>query len=64
MQFEARFLTTSEVCQYLGITRSTIYRQIKKGGFPKQVKIGKLNKWERSAVDNWIEQQKTTHEGE
>lgn len=59
MQFEARFLSIKDVCQWLGVARATIYRQMQTGNFPKPVKFGKASRWEREAVENWITQKKT-----
>jgi predicted DNA-binding transcriptional regulator AlpA len=42
-------LNRKEVCHYFGgINPATLYRGIKQGRYPKQVKIGGLSRWLRS----------------
>jgi len=39
-----------------GLTRSTLYRKIKEGTFPRQVRISIHGAgWRESAVNQWIE---------
>lgn len=58
MQFLPEYLSAKEICEKLGIHRSTLYAQIQKGKFPKQIKIGSLSRWERQAVIDWLNAQK------
>jgi len=56
MKLEERLLTISEVVKIVGFKKSTIYKFIKKGKFPKQVKIGKSSRWKLSDINKWLEQ--------
>jgi prophage regulatory protein len=48
------WLTLSEVEERLGLTKATIYRLIRCGQFPRQVKIGaQAVRWHRSAIEAW-----------
>ncbi|TRC57198.1 helix-turn-helix domain-containing protein, partial [Mannheimia haemolytica] len=42
---EQSYLNVKDVCEMLQLNRSTIYRQIKQGIFPKPTKIGKSSRW-------------------
>jgi DNA (cytosine-5)-methyltransferase 1 len=50
---EDRWLSSSDLCQYLSISNDTLYRWIQNAGFPAQ-KIGKRWKALRGQVDSWI----------
>lgn len=42
------------------LKRSTLYRRIKQGKFPKQIKLGEGSRavgWLKSQVEDWIRQQ-------
>lgn len=58
MGFLPEYISIKEICQHLGISRSTVYYQMRNGDFPKQVKFGKSARWERQSVLSWIDQQK------
>lgn len=58
MQFLPEYLSAKDICEKLSIHRSTLYAHIKKGKFPKQIKIGSCSRWERQAVLDWLEAQK------
>ena len=48
------FLRRSEVQRRTGLSRSTIYLRIKKGTFPKPVKLGERSVgWVESEIDDW-----------
>lgn len=55
-------LRLKEVCEMLGISRSTIYHYIKSHGFPKPIKLGSSptspSAWDKQEIDNWIEERK------
>jgi len=47
-------LRLRQVCEYLGISRSTIYNLISKGRFPKPVRLGPGTvRWSVDDVDAW-----------
>lgn len=58
MQFLPKYISAKEICETLRIHKSTLYAQIQKGKFPKQIKIGSCSRWERQAVLDWLEAQK------
>lgn len=51
-----RFLRIKEVMSLCGKSRASIYAAIKKGEFPKAVKLGgRSSGWVKSEIDAWIE---------
>ena len=49
-------LTCREVEQLIGLSRSTIYRKIRDGSFPAQVKVGaQAVRWRASDICTWID---------
>lgn len=58
MNIQKEFLRMKGIQQMTALSKSTIYRLISEGSFPKQVKIGKRAVvWVRSDVSNWMDQQ-------
>ena len=58
MNIQKEFLRMKDIQQMTALSKSTIYRLISEGSFPKQFKIGKLAVvWVRSDVSNWMDQQ-------
>lgn len=50
-----RFLRLDEVLHVTGIGRNTVYRRIREGTFPKQVKIGPNSvAWRQSDITQWM----------
>ena len=46
----------SEVLDSVGLARSTIYKQIATGTFPRPVSVGpKAVRWRQSEITEWIE---------
>ena len=53
-----RFLRLPEVLNLVGVTRSTLYRWMDAGTFPKQISVGgNTVVWVESAVNSWMEDQ-------
>lgn len=53
-----RLITLKEVQEMIGFKKDYIYRNIKKGTFPKQVNCGGRGvRWKLSEVQKWIERQ-------
>ena len=52
-----KILRLNEVKELTGLSRSTIYAQIAKGNFPKQVQLTGARSvgWYESAVKEWVE---------
>ena len=52
-------LRTKQVAQALGVGRSTLYKMVAEGSFPKPQKIGpRISFWRTSVVNDWLNQQK------
>lgn len=50
-----RILRIKTVLERTGLSRSTLYRKIGEGTFPKQVALSqRCAGWRESAVNNWI----------
>lgn len=61
---EKRIIRMPEVESTVGLSAATIYRLIKTGEFPKQVKLGKhASGWILSDIEEWIQKQ-TGHQPE
>ncbi|WP_166653678.1 helix-turn-helix transcriptional regulator [Erwinia rhapontici] len=44
-----------QVCRVVGFKKTTIYKWIKNGDFPRAVKIGNCSRWASTEVEEWIE---------
>lgn len=52
-----RFIRLPEVEARVGMKRSTIYRRIAKGTFPKPRKLAvNISAWPESAINEWVMQ--------
>ena len=50
-----RILRIGTVLQKTGLTRSTLYRKIQRGEFPKQIKLSeRCAGWRQSEVSAWM----------
>lgn len=58
---EDRWLSVGEIAEYLGISKDTVYAWITNKGFPGH-RIGRLWKFKRSEVDEWVRQGKAAEE--
>jgi prophage regulatory protein len=53
-----RIIRRPQVESLTGLSRSTIYRRMEEGSFPKSISIGgRLQGWTESSVQGWIEKQ-------
>ena len=51
----SRILRLRMVLERTGLTRSTLYRKIERGTFPKQVQISeRCVGWRESEIDDWL----------
>jgi prophage regulatory protein len=51
-----RLLTIKKIAAQTGISRSTIYRRMREGGFPKPLRIGpRATRWPESAIKVWLD---------
>ena len=53
----AKILRLKEVIQITGLSRSTIYAEIAKGNFPRQIKLTGARSvgWHESSIAQWVE---------
>ena len=51
-----RWLSVDEISRYLGITRFTVYKWVKRLGLPSH-KTGRLLKFRKSEIDDWVKSQ-------
>lgn len=51
-----KLLKLSDVEQTIKLKKDFIYNNIKKGTFPKPIKIGNASRWKMSEIQKWIEQ--------
>ena len=51
-----KLLTLTDVVKIVGFKKSTIYKFIKEGKFPKQIKIGKSSRWKLSDIQKWMKE--------
>ena len=50
-----RFMRLDEVLHTTGLSTATVYRRIKEGTFPKQIRIGPHSvAWRQSAIAKWM----------
>jgi prophage regulatory protein len=50
-----RFLRLKTVLERTGLSRSTLYRKVHTGTFPKQVRIAmRCAGWRESAINEWM----------
>ncbi|TLP43956.1 AlpA family phage regulatory protein [Cohaesibacter sp. CAU 1516] len=47
-------VSITEVCRLLNRSKASIYRDIKRGAFPRQIKIGYSAKWRMSDIESII----------
>ena len=62
MSQDAKVITVSELCEYLRVHRSTLYRLLKKHQLPG-FKIGSDWRFNVEAIDRWRMQQRDTVNG-
>ena len=56
MKRETRFLRLPEVKEMTALSRSSIYRQIAAGTFPRQIQIGSNQVvWVKHQIEDWID---------
>ena len=56
MSTQTRIIRLTEVIEIVGLGKSSIYALMKKGDFPKQIKLGaRASGWIESEIDEWIE---------
>jgi prophage regulatory protein len=54
-QTPIRLLRTAAVEKMTSLSRTEIYNRVKRGEFPKPIKLGRRsNAWPESAIEDWI----------
>jgi len=54
-----RLLNLSELAEFLGVARSTIYRWIDCGKLPQPFDLGdSAVRWRKSEIEKWLEEQR------
>ena len=48
-----RLLSVDDICEYLGVSRDTIYKWIEAKGLPAY-RLGRLWKFKKEEVDGWL----------
>jgi prophage regulatory protein len=55
MQNNLKIYRISEVCDLTGLTKSSIYKQIRLNKFPRGIKItDRSTGWSSDVIDNWL----------
>lgn len=57
MTTEQIYLTAKDIAAHLGISRSGVYSLMRSSQFPAPIKIGRLSRWKRQEVIQWLEEQ-------
>ena len=52
---EDPFVDMVFITRLLGVSDKWIYRLIKEGLFPKQIKLGRSSRWLQSEVEAWLQ---------
>lgn len=57
MNVQQEFIRLDKVKEITSLSKSTIYRLIAEGEFPRQIQVGKRAVvWVRTDINNWINQ--------
>ncbi len=51
----ARLLDVFAVARLAGFSTAMVWKLLREDRFPQPVKIGKLTRWHRAAVESWID---------
>lgn len=53
----AALVDAEEIAQFLGCSPKHVRCMAERGQFPKPVKVGRLKRWPREAIEEWIDSQ-------
>ena len=49
-------MSSAEVAKLIGISKATLYRRMREGGFPRPLKFSSnLNRWDRAEIDAYLD---------
>lgn len=49
-----RLIPQRLVCERTAMSRTTVWRRVRDGDFPRPVKIGRRTVWSERAINEWI----------
>lgn len=52
-----KIIRLPQLKEMVGLGTTTIYDKMKRGDFPKQIKLGRISGWLESEVQTWISKQ-------
>lgn len=53
-----------DLCRFIGVSRSTLFRWEKDGSFPRRLRIGQRRiAWRLTDVEDWLKSRRTPSEG-
>ena len=56
MECEKKLLKEKEVCELIGFSKSTLWRMVGRGDFPKPYKFGsRITRWNNWEIHMWLE---------
>lgn len=58
------FLSVTDVCEYLSVSKSFVYKLSSANVLPKHCPMGKLVYFKRSDIDSWLEKSRISSESE
>lgn len=53
MEHEKRFLSMDELAEYIGMSKSFIYKRVFTNSIP-YIKLGTINKFDKEQIDQWV----------
>lgn len=48
-------VNTDDICGWFNINEATVRTWVRKGKFPRPMKMGQLSRWKRSTIVDWID---------
>ncbi len=56
---ERKLLRLKEVCEIIGLSRSTIYKRLAEGSFPRPVRLSeRATRWRPAEIEDWLQRQR------
>jgi prophage regulatory protein len=58
-----KLLRISDLCKWLNVSKSTIYKWVREGRFPKPILLGdNASRWRESLVVEWLDSRPTSND--